>query len=119
MTRIYHLRTPDGWPVEAEKLAVASVSADAMNDTTVMLRVYGRGGLYGALYIPVADEEEITGRLLGEERADTPDREAFQVLMDELQDVASAQSVDGVIAARRRLLAAFDALRADATEAEC
>lgn len=99
----------------AHEEPISSIKADnvAASDHS-LLAVFSRGAYAGVLKVGKGDEHEIVARLVGETCARTPDREAIQVLMDELQDAAQKQDVEAVIVARRRLLAAFDALLADA-----
>lgn len=103
------------WMIRPRSGLVSMVRADYITEPDCsLITVFCRGSFAGTLLVVAADEQEIVARLIGEACARTPDREAIQVLMDELQDAAQKQDVEAVIVARRRLLAAFDALLADA-----
>jgi hypothetical protein len=75
----------------------------------VQCEIMVRGVRAGHLQIPSADEPELRRRLF----ADPPagDAEAVGVLIQELEDLASAHDIEGTRLKRRQLVAYIDQLR--------
>jgi hypothetical protein len=78
----------------------------------VELQIASRGVKSGRLNVPKDDEDEILRRLFGE-LASYVDRQAFQVLMDELEDSIVSKDAEGRTLARRKLLAALETMARD------